>query len=198
MQTLSDPLQAALDRIAFAGFPQLRQTRADLRAAANALPRVNQALDLQTLDAEEFARLTRRALSHFGDLPRLAANPLTRLPIVDARLAERGVESDTLERAAELKTLLAESIDRLKPHDKGDFGTSDEWRYYNALYFPYVVGLKPYSRRADHDNLGPAAQEALEWFRTYVPERTFYNWQTAAARLVAQDLREKLTPDDEL
>jgi oxygen-independent coproporphyrinogen-3 oxidase len=37
----------------------------------------------------------------------------------------------------------------------------------------------------------PAARAALEWFRTAVPERTLYNWQTAAARLVARDLRER-------
>ena len=40
--------------------------------------------------------------------------------------------------------------------------------------------------------LDPAAQEALDWFRTYIPERTLYNWQNAAAKLVAQDLRERM------
>jgi hypothetical protein len=54
-----------------------------------------------------------------------------------------------------------------------------------------VVGLKPYSRRADHNGLAPAAQEALNWFRTYLPERTLYNWPNAAAKLVAQDLKER-------
>ncbi len=88
---------------------------------------------------------------------------------------------------------MSESIQRLKPHSQGDFGTSDEWRYYNVLYFPYVVGLKPYSRRAEHVGLSPSEQQALEWSRTYVPERTYYNWQNAAACLVAQDLRETLT-----
>lgn len=90
-----------------------------------------------------------------------------------------------------MKQLLTESITRLKPPNKGDFGSSEEWRYYNALYFPYVAGLKPYSRRAEYNGLDPAEQEALDWFRTYVPERTLYNWQNAAARLVAQDLRER-------
>jgi hypothetical protein len=32
--------------------------------------------------------------------------------------------------------------------------------------------------------------EILNWFQQQVPERTLYNWQTAAAALVAQDLRE--------
>jgi len=191
-QTFSDPIQSALDRLIFARFPRLRQARADLRAAASALPRVNEALDLETIDEVEFARLTRRALGHMGDLQRLAANPLTRLPVIEARLAARGEPASTLSRAAELKALLAESIARLKPRTGDDFGTSDEWRYYNALYFPYVAGLKPYSRRSAFDNgLAPLEKAVLDWFQAQVPERTLHNWQNAAARLVAQDLREQ-------
>jgi hypothetical protein len=90
----------------------------------------------------------------------------------------------------ELKALLTESILRLKPRNGDQFGTSAEWRYYNALYFPYIIGLKPYSRRTQHSHLDPVAKQALEWFRTQVPERTLHNWQTAATKLVAQDLRQ--------
>jgi hypothetical protein len=191
-QTFSDSIQAVLDLVIFARFGRLRQARAELRAAASALPRVNESLDLETLDETEFARLTRRALSHFGDLQRLASSPLTRLAVIDARLAERGEDGNTLERAVELKALLTEGIVRLKPRDKGDFGTSDEWRYYNALYFPYVIGLKPYSLNTDHENIDPASQAALEWFRASVPERTLHNWQNAGAKLIAKDLRERV------
>ena len=53
------------------------------------------------------------------------------------------------------------------------------------------MGLKPYSRRANYYDLDPESQAALEWFRSQVPERTLYNWQNAAAALVAQDLREQ-------
>ena len=193
VQTLAGPLQAALDRLAFAGAPGLRRARADLRGAAEALPRIDAGLDLVALDPAEFARLTRRALSHYGDLPRLASSPLTRLPCIAARLAAGGAPDDPLERAAELKRLLAEGIARLKPRDGGDFGSSDEWRFYNALYFPYIVGLKPYSRRNSHNRLDPATQDALEWFQRAVPERTLHNWQNAAARLVAQYLRSEVS-----
>jgi hypothetical protein len=189
IQVFAGPLQAALDRLAFADAPRLRRARAELRAAADALPRVDSGLDLTSLDPSEFARLTRRALSHYGDLPRLAANPLTRLPRVEARLAARAAPDDPIERATELKRLLAEGIARLKPRDAGAFGATDEWRFYNALYFPYVVGLKPYSRRNDHHQLDAAAQAALEWFQRTVPERTLHNWQNAGARLVAEQLR---------
>ena len=54
------------------------------------------------------------------------------------------------------------------------------------------MGLKPYSRRAEHNGLDSSAQEALDWFRTYIPERTLYNWQNSAAKLIAQHLREQM------
>jgi hypothetical protein len=187
-------VQDALDGVAFARLPWLRTARSELREVANVLPRANPDVDVIGLDDEEFARLTRAALSSYGDLPKLAASPLNYLPAVDVRLVRRGAKDDALERAIELKAVLTESILRLKPRGKGDFGTSDEWRYYNALYFPYVAGLKPFSRRTNGTAVAhndPAARDALEWFRTYVPERTLYNWQTAAARLVAQDLRQR-------
>ena len=195
--TLSDRLASALDRLALSRMPGVRQARSELRTTARALQRQDPALDPLELDEGEFVRLTRRALSNFGDLPRLSASPLINLPLVRLRLTERGARDDHLERAAELKAVLAESIARLKPRTAADFGTSDEWRYYNALYFPYVAGLRPYSSRSRAYPKDPAAREALEWFRTAVPERTLYNWQTAAARLVARDLRARNGPPAE-
>ncbi len=191
-QTFADPIQATLDSLVFARFPRVREARAELRAAASAVPRTDESLDLSKLTEAQFNRHTRKALSNMGNLPRLATNPLTRLPLIEGRLGEQGLEGNTLERAAELKTVLTESIERLKPREQGAFGSTDEWRHYNALYFPYVAGLRPYSRRANHYDLDPATKEALEWFQSQVPERTLYNWQKAAARLIAQDLRERL------
>jgi len=193
--TWADPLASALDRLVFASVPAVQRERADLRGAASALPRIKIDFSLVKIDEAEFARLTRRALSHYGDLSRLASSPLARLPVIAERLAERGAPDDALERAAELKSLLAESVRRLKPRGGGDFGTSDEWRYYNALYFPYVAGLKPYRQRLFADDLAPPIGQALEWFRASVPERTLHNWQNAAARLIAQDLRRQLAAD---
>lgn len=190
-QTLSDPLQSFFDQVVFGTRSGISQVRSDLRSTAQSVARVDQGVQFRELDDKEFARLTRRAFSYYGDLTKLAASPLTQLPLIEDRLEERGTSADTLERAIELKAVLAESVERLKPRDQGDFGTSDEWRYYNALYYPYIVGLKPYSRRPmQADELPPEAQSALEWFQHTVPERTLYNWQSAAARLVAQDIRE--------
>jgi hypothetical protein len=171
VQVLANPLAALVDRLAV---PAVAAERAELREAAEALPR---RAPLVTDDPGEFARLTRKALSHYGDLGKLVASPLI-------ALTEPGAP---LDRAAELKTLLLTSIQRLKPAD-GDFGTSDEWRYYNALYFYYVKGIRPYSVRTKREDLDAEDRRALQWFVTQVPERTLHNWQNAAARLVAADL----------
>ena len=190
VQVFSSPFVKLLDRIAFATFPQLMQARAELHIAADVLPLRQPEVDLEGMDEVEFARLTRRALSHLGNLSQLASNPLTRMPIIESNLRARGVKDENvLEGAAELKKLLTDSICRLKPRGKGDFGTSDEWRYYNALYFPYVLGLKPYSRRSHYPLPDPIASKAMDWFLTQIPERTLHNWQNAAAKLVAQDIR---------
>jgi hypothetical protein len=188
VQVLARPFSAFLDRAAFSGDATLRQSRAELREVADALPRRAEPSPLDDLDDAEFARITRRALAHYGDLSKLVTSPLIMLPAISNRLAARGAPDQPLERASELKSLLLASIQRLKPRD-GDFGTSDEWRHYNALHFTYVIGIRPYGRRATRDGLDPDARRAFDWFARHVPERTLYNWQTAAARLIATDLR---------
>ncbi|MEW6402828.1 MAG: hypothetical protein AB1649_13580 [Chloroflexota bacterium] len=177
-QTFSDSLQSLLDRLTLPR--RVNDQRQALRATADILPRLS-ALEPAEADEAEFERLTRRALSYLGDLPKLAASPLTNLAAI------RG--SDPLERAHGLKSLLIQSILKLKPQSTAEFGTTDEWRYYNAVYFPYVVGLKPYAHRADYESLDETSRAALDWFQTSVPERTLHNWQNAAAKLIAEDIK---------
>lgn len=193
VQVLARPINALADRFAFRDAPELRQERTDLRDVAAALPRRAPA-PLFGLDDAEFVRLTRRALSHYGDLGKLASSPLAALPAIDDRLAAIGIPDAPLARARELKSLLLETITRLKPSD-GEFGTSEEWRHYNALYFYYVVGVRPYSVRTKVTALDPVARKALAWFTDHVPERTLHNWQAAAAKIVAAELRTPLTRD---
>lgn len=185
LHVLTSPLQALADRAALA--VPVRQARAELREVADALPRKTESA-LTDVDDAEFARLTRRALSHYGDFGKLVSSPLTDLPVIDQRLAARGAPDTPLERAKELKAVLLDAIRRLKP-DGGEFGTSEEWRHYNALYFYYVVGIRPYSVRTKVTALDATSRQALTWFADQVPERTLHNWQSAAARLVAADLR---------
>jgi hypothetical protein len=190
---LADPIAGLLDRVAFSRSPRLRADRATLRTTEAALP-LRSPGPLDDLDDDTFARLTRRALGHYGDLAKLVASPLTQLPEIDHRLAERGAPDQPLERAAELRALLGERIDRLKPRDDGDFGTTEQWRYYNALHFPYVVGVRAYAQNATAAGLDPVARQAWQWFVTEVPQRSFHNWQNAAARLIAADLRAQTVP----
>jgi hypothetical protein len=191
INVLADPLASVIDRLAFSRSPDLRADRAALRGAEAALP-LRSANPLESVDNETFARLTRRALGHYGDLSKLVASPLTALPVIDERLAARGAPDQPLERANELKAVLADRIARLKPRDGGDFGTTEQWRHYNALYFPYVIGVRAYAQNATAAGLDPVARQAWQWFVTEVPQRSLHNWQNAAARLIAADLRGNL------
>jgi hypothetical protein len=177
-QTFSNSIQSLLDKLTLS--QQTTDERQALRQTADVLPRLSR-LEPAGVDEEQFIRLTRRALSNLGDLPKLAASPLVNLPIVQG--------TNPLDRAQALKSLLVQSIQKLKPQSETEFGITDEWRYYNALHFPYVLGLKPYTRRADHDSLDQVSRAALDWFQTSVPERTLHNWQNAAAKLIAEDIR---------
>lgn len=182
-QTFSDPIQTLLDHLTMSGQVAVSEQREILRQTADALPRLS-SLDPAQIDEDEFVRLTRRAISNLGDLPKLSASPLTNLAAVGSHIT-----NNPLDRAHALKSLLIESIQRLKPQGNEWFGTTDEWRYFNSLYFPYVQGLKPYARRASKESLDEASRQALEWFQTSVPERTLHNWQNTAAKMIAEDLR---------
>jgi hypothetical protein len=185
---LADPLAGVMDRLAFARSPELRADRAVLRETEAALP-LRAANPLDDVGDEVFTRLTRRALGHYGNLSKLVASPLTALPVIDDRLAARGAPDQPLERANELKALLADRIAGLKPRDGGDFGTTEEWRHYNALYFPYVAGVRAYAQNATAAGLDPTARQAWQWLVTEVPQRSLHNWQNAAAAVIAADLR---------
>ncbi|MGV0749112.1 hypothetical protein [Mycolicibacter heraklionensis] len=192
VQVFVDRLAGLWDRLAFWRSPALRADRAVLRGTEAALA-LRSTGPLDDLDEETFVRLTRRALGHYGDLSKLVASPLTALPVIDERLAARGAPDAPLERANELKALLADRIAALKPRDCGEFGTTEQWRHYNALYFPYVVGVRAYAQNATAAGLDPTARQAWQWLVTEVPQRSLHNWQNAGARVIAADLRGRMT-----
>lgn len=177
-QTFSNQIQLLLDRVTLAS--HLHDERQTLRQTADALPLLS-SLEPTSVEEEQFIRLTRRALSHLGDLSKLATSPLVNLSTLSG--------TNPLDRAHALRALLVNSIQKLKPQSDARFGTTDEWRYYNAVHFPYVLGLKPYTHRPDPDALDESSRAALAWFQTSVPERTLHNWQNIAAKLIAEDIR---------
>ncbi|RWA20671.1 hypothetical protein MBRU_03150 [Mycolicibacterium brumae DSM 44177] len=191
---LADPLAALLDRVVFARSPELRADRAVLRDTEAALP-LRRPNPLDDVDDENLARLTRRALGNYSNITKLVASPLTALPVIDERLAARGAADAPLERANELKELLAERIAALKPRGDDEFGTTEEWRYYNALYFPYVAGVRAYAQNATAAGLDPSARRAWQWLVNEVPQRSLHNWQNAAAKVIAADLRAQVSVD---
>ena len=193
INVLADPLAGLLDRLAFSRSPDLRADRAALRSTEAALP-LRSGNPLVGMDEDTFVRVTRRALGHYGDLSKLVASPLTALPDIDERLSRRGAPDQPLERANELRALLAERIAGLKPRDGGDFGTTEQWRHYNSLYFPYVVGVRAYAQNATAAGLDPVSRQAWHWLVSEVPQRSLHNWQNAAARVIATDLRGNLAP----
>ncbi|HEU4349056.1 MAG TPA: hypothetical protein VFR35_14860 [Actinoplanes sp.] len=190
---LVGPARRALDRIAFLHDDRLRLDRAALMLLAEALPRRRERHDLLAVSEAEFRRLTERALDDFGDLGRLLRSPLIDLPTVDRRLTGHGAEKP-LARAIELRAVLRESVARLKPD--GLFGTTEEWRHYNALYYCCVLGMRPFDRRWKSEGLDRDGRRACDWFRRYVPERTAREWQREGATLVADRLWGELMRTD--
>lgn len=185
---VAGPAGRVLDRIAFAGDEPLRAQRDALWLSADALPRRRERHQVGDLGEDDFRRLTRRALQHFGDTGRLLRSPLLDLPVVTGRLLARGVPPDQpMARVVELRSVLREEVAALKPNG-AYFGTTEDWRYYNAVYFCHVAGLRPYRRTARGDALDPDARRALEWFRQHVPERNVRLWQAVGAGLVADRL----------
>ena len=192
LTVFSRQLQTGFDQIVFNRFPGLSEERSLLREVSDSLPKANSPTPSNMLSVDNFVKHTRTALSNMGNLPKLAANPLINMSIVEKRLSEKGSETHTLMRAAELKQLLTESIERLKPEPvNGPFKHTKGWRHYNSLYFPYVKGLRPYGRRGDINGLSQLETDALAWFDREVPPRTLYNWQSAAAKIIANDLQEQ-------
>jgi len=187
--TLLEDIEGLLDRLLFKSSRGRLETRDALRTLMlNAARQPAMARAIATMDHDEFIRLTRRALSHMPNLPRLASSPLAEMQIVSQRLDE---DANALERARELRQILAECIDSLRPEDRITAGTTDEWRFFNALYYPYVAGISPYKRNLFTESLDEDTTTVVRWFQTTVPPRTLYNWQNRGAEMIANILLER-------
>ncbi|WP_067507769.1 hypothetical protein [Actinoplanes sp. TFC3] len=193
---LAVPVRAGLDRLAFLHDERLRRDRSALLLAAEALTRRRERHRMIGLDEAEFRRLVRRALDGFGDGGRMLRNPLAELPAVDRRLHARGagLAEQPLARVAELRAVLVEQVERLKPGGPPD--TSEEWRFYNALHYCCVLGLRPYDRAPQLDGLDRDARRILDWIRRYVRREALELWTTQAAEQVASRMWRDLLRTD--
>ena len=192
---LAGAVRRTLDQLAFLDDERLRLDRVALLLVAESLPRRRERHRLIAVSNDEFLRLTRLALEHYSDLGRLLRNPLIDLPTVERRLAARGrAPEQPLARAVELRAVLREKIDALKP--PGVFGTTEEWRFYNALHFCSVVGLRPYRKRGTVTGLDRDTRRALDWFRRYVPPSSLRQWHRAGSQLIAAELWAELMTTD--
>ena len=59
----------------------------------------------------------------------------------------------------------------------------------NAQVDGHGVHVQAALRHATAAGLDPVARQAWQWFVTEVPQRSLHNWQNAAARVIAADLR---------
>ena len=180
--------------------PLVRQERSAARAyeAALAVQPAGPHPDLATTKA--FDDAVRRALTHLSDPTKLATSPLLNLTVVAQGVRDQQLEDNRLNRAAVLKEVLLDLLDGLRPADGGGRVTSDAWRYYNCLYYPYVRGigrrrapsvLRQLAERRKREG-GPRGdlEQVLDWL-LQVDEDTFYKWQRRGSDTIAAALRER-------
>lgn len=197
VHTLFDAVRSWLDAAFFP--PALRDERAAARAYATALavPPVGMHPDLATVKA--FDDAVRRALTHLSDPTKLSTSPLLNLVAVERGVAEQHLEDNRLNRAAVLKEMLLDLLDGLRPVDGSGRVTSDAWRYYNCLYYPYVRGIsrrgptvlrQMSERRLREGKPRGEMEQVLEWLLA-VDVDTFYKWQRRGSDTIAATLRER-------
>jgi len=196
--TLPDAARAWLDRAFFT--PAVRQERAAARAYADvlAVQPAGPHPDLGT--AKAFDDAVRRALTHLSDPTKLATSPLLNLVVVAQGVREQHLEDNRLNRAIVLKEVLLELLDRLRPHDGVGRVTSNAWRFYNCLYYPYVRGIsrrraptvlrQMVERRKREGSARSDLEQVVDWL-VQVNEDTFYQWQRRGSDTIAAALRER-------
>lgn len=196
--TLNDVGREWLDRAFFP--PVVREERAAARAYAEALATQPAGAHPDLATAKAFDDAVRRALTHLSDPTRLATSPLLNLAVVARAVAESG-EDNRLNRVAALREILLDLLDGLKPSDEAGRVTSDAWRYYNCLYYPYVRGigrrrapaaLRQVSERRRREGIAKKGdfEQMLEWLLN-LDENTFYKWQRRGSDTIAAALRER-------
>jgi hypothetical protein len=198
---LFDQGRRLLDRFFFS--PVEQSERAEARAYAETIVTVPAEPELlpEVVFDKAFQNQVRQALTGLQHPPRLAQSPLLTLPLVHTRITRDQLEDVRLNRVAALRAILIEHIEALRPNDGVAYGTSDAWRFYNVLYYPYVRGVSRANALIEARNLEQQRkrhglptpdpyERTLDWLAD-VDENTFYKWQRRASDTIALALFEQ-------
>ncbi len=132
------------------------------------------------VEAAEFRKWVRDALSHYWGGPKLATSPLMAL-----RVVERAIQEHNGSALRGLQAVLEQAIERLRPDGQRQM-TTPEWILYNILDLKFLQGRK--------------VREVAR--RLAMSESDLYRKQRAAIRAVAQVLvemeREELANQDKV
>jgi hypothetical protein len=196
--TLYDKVREWLDTAFFE--PPVREERAAARAYVEALATQPTGPSPALASRKSFDDAVRRAITHLSDPTKLATSPLLNLRIVERGVADQAQDDNRLNRAASLKEVLVDLLAALRPGEGSGGVTSDAYRYYNCLYFPYVRGisrrraptvLRQIEERRQRDGTPPSdAERVIRWL-LQLDEDTYYKWQRRASDTIAGALRER-------
>lgn len=92
--------------------------------------------DFTTLDPADYPQWIHDALAHYWGGPRLTANPLLRLQIV-----QQAAQSHQGDAIKGLREVLVEAIEQLRPPGERKL-TAPEWLFYNILELKFLRGQK--------------------------------------------------------
>jgi hypothetical protein len=198
LHTLGGRAREWLDA-AFFSLP-VREERAAARAYLEALaaPPAGPSPELAT--RKQFDDAVRRALTHLSDPTKLATSPLLNLRSVARAIEDDTLEDNRLNRAAALKETLLDLLDGLKPAGSVGGPTADAARFYNCLYYPYVLGIsrrraptiqRQLRERRQRDGGHRSDTERIVDWLLQLDEDTFYKWQRRGSDTIAAALRER-------
>jgi len=158
---------------------------------------------LDPVPSKEFKDSMRRAISALRTPPRLAQSDLLASEAIEQRVLQAAQEDNRLNRIAALRELLITQIEALRPTASAELpATSDPWRFYNVLYYPYVRGITRSAAMSEVRRLseerrrqGQAApgelEQVLGWLAD-LDERTYHNWQRRASDMIAENVWQDL------
>ena len=183
-----------LDTVFFT--PGVREERASARAYVEALATKPAGPNPVLVSTKTFNAAVRSALGCLTDPAKMATSPLLSLQVVAHGVHEQRLEDNRLNRAIVLKETLLKLLESLR---RQDGNTGEALRYYNCLYYPYVLGvsrarastvLNQLMEQRQRDGGPPSEGEQIVQWLMQLDEDTFHQWQFRGSSILAARLRE--------